>query len=108
MNCSLVKPRALDDYRSSETHGTLVGVLLRVADMVRRQLDGLLVQSGQEDLCEIDFGHDRPLETTVQSVAFCEISQVCGSGECMYTLVDCVSLLVATVDAWVTASVLSG
>ena len=61
------------------TYGALVGVLLWVADMVGRQLDRLLVQSGQEDLCEIDFRHDRPLETTVQSIAFCEISQVCGS-----------------------------
>ena len=85
------------------TYGALVGVLLWIADMVGRQLDRLLVQSGQEDLCEIDFRHDRPLETTVQSIAFCEISQVCGSGECMYMLVDCVSLLVATVDAWVMA-----
>jgi len=61
------------------TYGALVGVLLWVADMVGRQLDRLLVQSGQEDLCEIDFRHDRPLESSVQSIAFCEISQVYGS-----------------------------
>lgn len=63
----------------TRTYGTLVGILLWVADMVGRQLDGLLVQSGQEDLCEIDFGHDRPLESSVQSITFCEISQVCES-----------------------------
>lgn len=61
------------------TYGTLVRVLLWVADMVGRQLDGLLVQSGQEYLCEVDFRHDRPLESSVQSIAFCEISQVCES-----------------------------
>ena len=46
--------------------------------MVRRQFDRLLVQSGQEDLREVDLRHDRTLETAVQSIAFCEISQVCG------------------------------
>jgi hypothetical protein len=49
--------------------------------MVRRQLDGLLVQRGQEGFGEVHFGHDRSLESTVQSIVFCEISQVCGSSE---------------------------
>lgn len=63
---------------ASATYGALIRVLLWVADMVCGQLDRLLVQSGQEDLCEIDFGHDRTLESTVQSIAFCKVSQVCG------------------------------
>lgn len=59
------------------SYGTLVRVLLGIADVVGRQLDGPLVQGGQEALCEGHFGHDRSLETAVQCVSFCEISQVC-------------------------------
>jgi hypothetical protein len=79
MNCDHVRGKSSITLVATVTYGALVGVLLWVADMVGRQLDRLLVQSGQEDLCEIDFRHDRPLESTVQSIAFCEISQVCGS-----------------------------
>jgi len=78
MNYRTVRQTSLRDFGETRTYRTLVGILLWVANMVGGQLDRLLVQSGQEDLCEIDFRHDRPLETTVQSIAFCEISQVCG------------------------------
>ena len=79
MNYRTVRQTSLRDFGETRTYRTLVGILLWVANMVGGQLDRLLVQSGQEDLCEIDFRHDRPLETTVQSIAFCEISQVCES-----------------------------
>jgi hypothetical protein len=46
--------------------------------VVRGQLDWLLVQSGQEALCESHFGHDCSLETSVQRVSFGEEIQVCG------------------------------
>jgi hypothetical protein len=52
------------------TYGALVGVLLGITNVVRRQLDRLLVQSGQEALCESHFGHDCSLETPVQRVSF--------------------------------------
>jgi hypothetical protein len=81
MNFRAVRQMMIPAAISNVTYGALVRVLLWVADMVGRQLDRSLVQSGQEDLCEIDFRHDRPLESTVQSIAFCEISQVCESCE---------------------------
>lgn len=51
------------------TYGTLAGVLSWVADMVGRELDGSLVDSGQERLGEGDFAHDVFLESREQALS---------------------------------------
>lgn len=43
--------------------------------MVCGELDGLLVQGGQESLCKGDFGHDGALEGCVKRIVFGEESQ---------------------------------
>ena len=61
------------------TYGTLAGIFSRVADVVCRQLDGPLVQRGQEGFGKGDFGHDDLLEAGVQRffVERLQVDRVC-------------------------------
>jgi hypothetical protein len=76
--------------------------------VVGGKLDWPLVQTGQEGLCESHFRHDRSLESTIQSIALCEISQLCESVKVLPVMSFVLVMLYCSLEPWKVVWLLAG